>query len=149
MRRAITPSIFAIFAVLAVPAHAAKYTCTFSQAGNPVGQPCVIDPTTTNTVCQHIFGGNLTGYCLTGKSDDDKIEALWCGFGVPNANLAEIARSLASATPASDVRALAEKPGFAAQSITAFQTIAALRNLLVLYRESQSSPFLGASCVNQ
>lgn len=145
MRKSTIPVAVAIIAAFSLPAHAAKYTCTFSQAGNPVGQPCVIDPTTTNTSCQQPFGSNLTAICAAGASDDDKVEGLLCLFGVP-ASATEITKGLMGQDPAKAVRTLAEKPGFFAQNITIFPTQARPTAEALFYRESQNSPVLGAVC---
>ncbi|MGJ5050291.1 hypothetical protein ACQR18_19790 [Bradyrhizobium oligotrophicum] len=146
MRKSIIPAAAAIAATLSFPAQAAKYTCSFAQANQPVGSPCVIDPTTTTTSCQRNFGGgNLVGLCAAGKTDDDKTEALLCVIGVP-ASVAEVNKSLMEQNSADALKILAEKPGFAAQDIVIFPTQARPSLSALLYRETQSAPVLSAAC---
>lgn len=144
MRKSTIPVAVAIVAVLSLPAQAAKYTCTFYQAGNQVKQ-CSIDPTTSNTLCQQGFTANLAGFCIAGKSDDDKVEALWCGFGNPNANVTDIFKDADIFSTTRSPKPLAEKPGFVAQALSSFET-KKISNFLVDYKESQSSPAFDAVC---
>jgi hypothetical protein len=145
MRKSILPVAIAIISTISFPAHAAKYTCTFSQGSSPIGSPCNIDPTTTATSCQQSLGGNLLGLCAAGKSEDDKQEALLCVFGVPE-TITDAAKGLGAQNSMAAVGALAQKPGFAAQNYTVFAT--QTRPLLdaLLYRETQTSPVFAAAC---
>ena len=145
MRKSTIPAAIAIVAALSLPAQAAKYTCQFYQGSNPVGPQCVIDPTTKTTSCQQSFGANLVGGCAAGKSEDDKMEALLCLFGVP-ASVADVTKGLFGQEPTATVHALAEKPGFAAQNYTMFPTQTRPSLGALLYRESQSSPVLSVLC---
>jgi hypothetical protein len=146
MRKSVIPVAAAIVAALSFPAQAAKYTCSFTQANQPVGSPCVIDPTTTTTSCQRNYSsGNLVGLCAAGKTDDDKSEALLCVIGVP-ASVAEVSKSLIEQSSADALKTLAEKPGFAAQDIVIFPTQARPSLFALLYRETQTAPVLSAVC---
>jgi hypothetical protein len=78
MRKSTVSAALAIVATLSLPANAAKYTCTFSQASAPLKQ-CSIDPTTT---CRQDYPHNLVGLCAASKSTDDSMEAIVCTFSV-------------------------------------------------------------------
>jgi hypothetical protein len=145
MRKSIIPMAVAMVSMLAAPAYAAKYTCVFAKDNHPVGPQCSIDPTTASNRCQQSLGGNLVAACATAKSDDDKLEAVACGFGA-TANLADAMTIAVGPDQAADFRTLAEKAGFATQNYSAFAT--ASRPLLnaLAYRESQTSPVFTALC---
>jgi len=142
MRKSIIPASLAIFAMLSVPVHAAKYTCTFFQ-NNAQKHQCSVDPTTANTSCVYSYNANLNGVCLTGKTDDDSAESFWCWFSAPSANVTSF--SVAPDFEA-NVKTLSEKPGFYANAITVFETKAKYRVLGLGYQESTGSPVLYAAC---
>lgn len=145
MRKSIIPMAVAIVSMLGAPAYAAKYTCVFAQDNNPVGQQCSIDPTTANSGCQQPLGSNLSAFCAAGKSDDDKIEALLCLFGTP-ASFSDAMKSALGRDQIAAFRALAEKPGFVAQSFSIFTTASRPQISALAYREGQNTPTFTAVC---
>lgn len=145
MRKSIIPMAVAIVSMLGAPAYAAKYTCDFAKDNNPVGQQCSIDPTTTNSSCQQALGGNLAALCASGKSDDDKREALLCVIGTPS-NFTDAMKGAVGRDSVATFRALAEKPGFAAQNLSIFATASRPEIFALAYRESQNSSVFTAVC---
>ncbi|HEY8337511.1 MAG TPA: hypothetical protein VIQ05_27255 [Tardiphaga sp.] len=142
MRKSTLPLAVAIAAALSLPAHAAKFTCTFYNAGNPVKQ-CGIEP--LGTQCSYSYNANLAGACAAGRDDNDTHEGLSCAFGNPSTNVADVFKDAAIFSPTRSAKPLSEKPGFATQALSIFETG---KSLLfdVAYRESTTSPIFEVQC---
>lgn len=141
MRKSVIPVAAAIVAALSFPAQAAKYTCTFFQNGNPIGQPCSLDTAASGKTCEYKFSSTLTGTCL---AQTVGVNLLACSLSDPN-KAVDLGRGQLK-SQADIARVLAEQPGFAAVGAAFSLGSTWPNNALVAYRENLSSPTLQAGC---
>ncbi len=130
MRKSAIPIAMAIVAVMSLPAEAAKFTCTFYNAGSPVSSPCVIDTADSSKQCKKSYSGNLEGICFGNVQ-------IGCIFHV-----GQLAADVQQAfTAAASVR-LSAANGLLAGAIVEAST----KRLLVGYRENATAPEVDALC---
>jgi hypothetical protein len=130
MRKSPGLTAIAIVSILSLPAHAAKFNCTFYSSGSPVGQPCGVDSSNSSAQCMHQYSGTLFGTCVGGGNQ------IGCIF------TSERIAADANLT-APDAQTLRAGPGLLSGAIVEAST----KRLLAGYKENRSAAEADAVCM--